>query len=173
MVSLTAGAVSWKRGLLFYTRSCCIFEGLSILVWVLQLSVVSCRLLVLTVGGKLYVVVSDRNLLLVIGCRLPNADYWLLGVGVEGRFLVVGCWLLIIGVRCRSLFYCRCPALGYENGTQKHAVGKIPLKTTGFVTEKIRFCYYNELMSGWQRFKGELAEPELNLPLFAHQNIHS
>jgi hypothetical protein len=60
-ISLTAGAVGFlllvsakKMGafvlyLVFY-----IFEGFSILVWVLP--VVSCRVLVLIVGGKLYVV---------------------------------------------------------------------------------------------------------------------
>jgi hypothetical protein len=39
----------------------------------------------------LLLVVNDRNLSLVVGCRLPNADYGLLGVGVGGRFLVVRC----------------------------------------------------------------------------------
>ncbi len=107
--------------------------------------------------------------------------------GVVCRMLTIDCWVSVLRavsccrlliVDCRVRFFAHFSIVGAQLwGMRREHKNtrsrKKPLKTTGLVTEKIRFCYYNELMSGWQRFKGELAQPELNLPLFAQQHIHS
>ncbi len=85
------------EGIFFRICFYCIFLGFSVLVclWKRQMSVFGHWLLVLVVGWQTIV---DPEEVASYWCRLLSAgDCWLTGV-------VVGCWLHIVGVDCRSLF---------------------------------------------------------------------